>query len=940
MEEPTNLIVENVKNLIGLSLSPDPTERNRGESGLKKLEESDFPILIGSLVRLVSDQNNAIQIKQLSLILLKNSITPKSKETEVHRWFRLPPEMRGFIKTLCLQLLTVSVSEVSRTAATLFAITVKLEIRNVDFDPKQLNQLLVMSQSRDCSTAAAAFLQLGYVLEEIGDTSAALFCSDVFLRGIAVLGIQYPVEDLVSLYKVLRLKLEGAKAAYIALPNCESVLASHFEDTVLTLAKASFFWWFSVLRPLILLLEPEPLFADFLLVLVGKRRNFKECYDLLGFECFEEPFDKFFSAEKNKPTLYKLLELSKQVLKVFAELLYELTDSFADFFEQKEKLVFVLMVAVEGLVYSEPVAADVWTSCLHNILFFSKSRAKKKKGFAKNEPNTSQIVDQTILLFVQTALHALLARPEEELSECCGDFMDAEHTYSPSLALYRFFGKSSAFLTAQVFAPVVNFLNEQFKSAKPKSFLTATLVLAATFNMKQVSWLLSYLKTKLPFFFDLACSGQSTSQNHFSRFAAIFLLRSLARKLPNVVGQFGIVADCFALAKTLLESGKEEYLCAGALLLSELSFQIKKKRIVFLFPETEYKELFALLIRLSETRSGKTLELVFNAIVALNNSKLSSSSQLMVQLAQYLFRKISESFATNTQDVNMTRLRLSALQSILLKDEEHVLFEFVPVFVQLVQQLVQQNNSLLMEEALVSIGTLAFYLHNTPEKLTCLATAFLDALNFAVRHFVELQTCKAAVAALGTLAHAMGDAFGPFVFPALRSLLHTIASADADFTLKPLCFECLTDVILAVGDRSVACLSLLLPPLFAAAAAHKSIALPPESKKELLVAVVDCFAALLKTVGSVVAVECGRVLEVYLCYEELCGTELLALARLFYVLVDDNTLEVDAIEKTYKLIIKCFKKLKDFDILRKEEEKAIETTLRKCQYFLPKLRDN
>ena len=124
MSIPNN--ANNIDQLLQMALDLNANTRNNGMNSLNALAESNISLFLQQLGTILSDESKPSNIRQLSAILIKNSLLYVEYFQE--KWKKsLPLEEKKKIKLLVLSTLASSKKEIRTSASTVIASISKID---------------------------------------------------------------------------------------------------------------------------------------------------------------------------------------------------------------------------------------------------------------------------------------------------------------------------------------------------------------------------------------------------------------------------------------------------------------------------------------------------------------------------------------------------------------------------------------------------------------------------------------------------------------------------------------------------------------------------------------------------------------------------------------------------------------------------------------------
>ena len=166
----------NIANYLQMALQATASERNQGMNSLNSLAEANLSLFLQQLGTILSDESLPSNIRQLSAVIMKNSIL----YVEKYRTFwkkNLPAEDKNKIKLLVLSTLASSKKEIRTSASTVISSISKVDSPITQTWPELLPSLTENAFNADINMKLSAIEALGYVCEEL--TTKSIDASNV-----------------------------------------------------------------------------------------------------------------------------------------------------------------------------------------------------------------------------------------------------------------------------------------------------------------------------------------------------------------------------------------------------------------------------------------------------------------------------------------------------------------------------------------------------------------------------------------------------------------------------------------------------------------------------------------------------------------------------------------------------------------------------------------
>ena len=124
MSTPNNF--QNIDQLLEMALDKDAPKRNAGMNSLNQLADSNLSLFLKTLGSILSNESKKSEIRQLSAILIKNSLIHVESYQEIWKT-KLSPEDKNEIKLLVLSTLASSKKEIRTSASTVISSISKID---------------------------------------------------------------------------------------------------------------------------------------------------------------------------------------------------------------------------------------------------------------------------------------------------------------------------------------------------------------------------------------------------------------------------------------------------------------------------------------------------------------------------------------------------------------------------------------------------------------------------------------------------------------------------------------------------------------------------------------------------------------------------------------------------------------------------------------------
>ena len=156
----------NIDQFLVMALDANAEKRNSGMNSLNALAESNLSVFLQQLGTILSDESKPSNIRQLSAILIKNSLVHVEAYREI--WKNgLSNEEKNQIKLLVLSTLASSKKEIRTSASSVISSISKIDTPIVETWPDLLPSLTDNAFNPDINMKLSAIEALGYVCEEL-----------------------------------------------------------------------------------------------------------------------------------------------------------------------------------------------------------------------------------------------------------------------------------------------------------------------------------------------------------------------------------------------------------------------------------------------------------------------------------------------------------------------------------------------------------------------------------------------------------------------------------------------------------------------------------------------------------------------------------------------------------------------------------------------------
>ena len=157
---------DNIEQILSNALSPDKSINQPAMEEIMKLSQSNFSYFLHTLGDILSNESKPKNIRQLSAILIKNSLI--HFENLQNKWKNeLTGEDKNKIKLLILSSLASKYKEIRSSASNVIASICKIDQPIMTYWPDLIDSLTKNCFNEDINLKLAAIETLGYICEEI-----------------------------------------------------------------------------------------------------------------------------------------------------------------------------------------------------------------------------------------------------------------------------------------------------------------------------------------------------------------------------------------------------------------------------------------------------------------------------------------------------------------------------------------------------------------------------------------------------------------------------------------------------------------------------------------------------------------------------------------------------------------------------------------------------
>lgn len=224
-------------------LNPNPAERQKAESDLRKLSEENWIQYVGLLIQVLGDESKKTEIRMLAGLNVKNQLTSKDqvkKQQQAERWIQVDQPTKTHFKQIALNTLLSNDERVANQAASLVAAIADIELPRSEW-PDLIDIIVENTKpEKPVHVKRASLLTIGYICESADPTNSVVAGYSNGILIAIVQGAQSSEESLVvrkTAINALVNSLEFIEANfqregernYIMQVVCEATTSSDFE---------------------------------------------------------------------------------------------------------------------------------------------------------------------------------------------------------------------------------------------------------------------------------------------------------------------------------------------------------------------------------------------------------------------------------------------------------------------------------------------------------------------------------------------------------------------------------------------------------------------------------------------------------------------------------------------------------------------------------------
>jgi importin subunit beta-1 len=214
----------NIDQLLQMALEIDETKRNNGMNSLNNLADSNLSLFLQQLGTILSDESKPTGIRQLSAVLIKNTLVKVERYQEIWKT-QLPQEEKNRIKLLVLSTLASSKKEIRTIASTVISSISKVDSPITQTWPDLLPSLTQNAFNQDINMKLSAIEALGYVCEEITIKSIDASNVDKIMNAL--------IQNLKNEQNSVEVVLQVLKALYYSIRLAEKNFSNKNERAII-----------------------------------------------------------------------------------------------------------------------------------------------------------------------------------------------------------------------------------------------------------------------------------------------------------------------------------------------------------------------------------------------------------------------------------------------------------------------------------------------------------------------------------------------------------------------------------------------------------------------------------------------------------------------------------------------------------------------------------
>ena len=214
----------NIEQFLTMALDVNETTRNTGMNALNSLAEQNLSSFLHEMGKILSNESKPSHVRQLSAILIKNSLLYVDKFQDI--WKKnMPEEEKKNIKLLVLSTLASSKKEIRTSASTVISSISKIDAPITKSWPELLTSLTQNSFNNDINMKLSAIEALGYVCEELTIKSIDSSNVDTIMNAL--------IQNLNDANNSVEVVLQVLKALYYAIRLAEKNFSNKNERNII-----------------------------------------------------------------------------------------------------------------------------------------------------------------------------------------------------------------------------------------------------------------------------------------------------------------------------------------------------------------------------------------------------------------------------------------------------------------------------------------------------------------------------------------------------------------------------------------------------------------------------------------------------------------------------------------------------------------------------------
>ena len=213
-----------IDQLLKMALDSNETQRNNGMNSLNNLADSNLSLFLQKLGGVLSDESKPTDIRQLSAILIKNSLLKVEYYQKIWKT-QLTQEEKNKIKILVLSTLASSKKEIRTIASTVISSISKVDSPITQTWPDLLPSLTQNAFNQDINMKLSAIEALGYVCEEISIKSIDASNVDNIMNAL--------IQNLKNEQNSVDVVIQVLKALYYSIRLAEKNFSNKNERTII-----------------------------------------------------------------------------------------------------------------------------------------------------------------------------------------------------------------------------------------------------------------------------------------------------------------------------------------------------------------------------------------------------------------------------------------------------------------------------------------------------------------------------------------------------------------------------------------------------------------------------------------------------------------------------------------------------------------------------------